>query len=420
MGAAEAFLTELFDAAVTRARATDRLAASLPAPPAGRTIVLGAGKAASAMAASFERLWPHPLQGLVVTRYGHGEPCARIEVVEAGHPLPDDAGAKATARMLALAEEAGADDLVVALISGGGSALLAAPAGPLTAEDEREVTAALLRSGAPIAAINCVRTHISGVKGGRLALAASPARIVTYVVSDVPGDDPAVVASGPTLADPTTREDALAVLDRYAIAAPAVRAWLADPASESPKAVPGEPPVVLATADAALEAAAEVARARGYETLILGDAIEGEARDVAHDHAALVRRIRAGAGPVAPPCVLLSGGETTVTVRGHGRGGRNAEFLLALAIALGGLPGVHALAADTDGIDGGEDNAGATIAPNTLARAAAKRIDAAAMLADNDAYGFFEAAGGLLVTEPTRTNVNDFRAILVDAAEGDI
>lgn len=412
---AAALLAELFRVAVARAAATDRLVNALPPAPAGRTIVVGAGKAAGAMAATFERAWTAPLEGLVVTRYDHAVRCERIEVVEAGHPLPDAAGLAATARMMSLVSAAGADDLVVALLSGGGSALLAAPAGPLTADDERTVTAALLRSGAGITEINCVRKHLSSVKGGRLAQAAAPARLVTFVVSDVPGDDPAIVASGPTLADPTSRHDALAVLDRYGVASPSVRAWLADPASETPKQVAGEVPVVLAAAKDALEAAAAAARRHGYAAGILGDAIEGEAREVARDHAAIVRRVRAGEGPVAPPCILLSGGETSVTVRGNGRGGRNAEFLLALAIELAGTPGGHALAADTDGIDGSEDNAGAFIGPDVLARAAGAGLDPAVALARNDAYGFFARLDALVVTGPTRTNVNDFRAILIDA-----
>ena len=411
---AAALLHDLFDAAVARASATDRLIANLPDPPAGRTIVIGAGKAAAAMAAAFERAWTAPIEGVVVTRYGHGTPCAQIAVIEAGHPVPDDAGLAAAARMLELVSGAGTDDLVVALMSGGGSALLAAPAGPLSPEDERDVTTALLRSGAAIGEINTVRKHLSAVKGGRLALAAAPARVVTYVVSDVPGDDPATVASGPTLADPTTSADALAVLDRYGLTAPAARTWLADPASETPKSLPATCHV-LATAADALEAAAEAARRAGYAPLILGDAIEGEARDVACEHAAIARRIRAGQGAVDAPCVLLSGGETTVTVRGNGRGGRNAEFLLALAIALDGMPGVYALAADSDGIDGTEDNAGAIIGPDVLARAAAIGRDPAAALADNDGYGFFSDLGALVVTGPTRTNVNDIRAIVIDA-----
>lgn len=410
----EALLVALFDAAVERASAIDLLERLLPDPPSGRTIVIGAGKAAGAMAHAFDQSWPHPLEGLVVTRYGHGAPCARIEVVEAGHPIPDDAGRAATERMLALVSSAGADDLVVALISGGGSALLAAPSGPLTLEDERAVTAALLRSGATIGEINCVRKHLSAVKGGRLALAAAPARMVTYLISDVPGDDPATIASGPTLPDATTRQEALGVLDLYGIDAPGVRAWLADPCSETPKTLFESEHYILATAAQALEAAADMARRHGYEPIILGDAIEGEARSVARDHAAHVRRLcrdRASAGPR----ILLSGGETSVTIKGKGRGGRNAEFLLALAIELNGVSGVHALAADTDGIDGTEENAGALIGPNVLAEAAARGLDAAAMLDDNDGYGFFTALGRLLVTGPTRTNVNDFRAILIDA-----
>lgn len=415
MADAEPLLRDLFDVAVRRAQALDRMVAALPATPRGRTIVIGAGKAAAAMAQAFERAWAGPLSGLVVTRYGHGAPCVRIEVVEAGHPLPDAAGLSATTRIIALAEEAGAEDLVVCLISGGGSALLAAPAGSLTPDDERGVSAALLHSGAGITDINCVRKHLSAVKGGRLALATAPARLTTYLISDVPGDDPAVVASGPTFADPTTRHDALAVLDRWGIDAPAARAWLADPASETPKTLPPSDHLTLATARDALDAAADHARGRGYTPLIVGDAIEGEAREVARDHAEIALRIRAGAGLVAAPCVLLSGGETSVTVRGKGRGGRNAEFLLALAIALNGAPGIHALAADTDGIDGTEANAGALIGPETLAAAHARHLDPAASLADNDGFGFFERIGGLLTTGPTRTNVNDFRAILIDA-----
>lgn len=409
----EALLVALFDAAVARASALERLADALPPPPRGRTIVVGAGKAAGAMAHALERAWPGELGGLVVTRYGHGAPCERIEVVEASHPLPDEAGLHATRRMLALAAEAGADDLVIALISGGGSALLAGPAGPLALRDEQAVTAALLGCGAAIGEINCVRKHLSIVKGGRLALAAAPARVVTLLISDVPGDDAATIASGPTLPDPTTRHDALLILDRYHIDAPAVRAWLSDPLSETPKDLPPADHHVLATAKDALDAAAQLAARHGYRPVVLGDAIEGDARAVARDHAAHVRRLRADG--TFHRWALLSGGETTVKVRGRGRGGRNGEFLLALAIELNGMPGVHALAADTDGIDGSEDNAGALIGPDVLERACARGLDAAAMLADNDSYGFFSALGTLLVTGPTRTNVNDFRAILIDA-----
>ena len=409
-----ALLTRLFEAAVARASPAGLFDGRLPDPPAGRTLVIGAGKAAAAMAQAFERAWQAPLSGMVITRYGHGAACERIEVVEAAHPVPDEAGRTATARLLATAEAMGPGDLVVGLISGGGSALLAAPSGPLTLNDEQTVTRALLRSGAPIGAINIVRKHMSAVKGGRLALAAAPARVVTYIISDIPGDDPAQVASGPTFADPTSRHDALAVLERYRIDAPAVRAWLGNPASETPKSLPAARHVVLATARDALDAAADAAREHGYQPVILGDAIEGEAREVARAHAAIAKSVRTGSDIAAPPCVLLSGGETSVTVRGGGRGGRNAEYLLALALELGGAPGISALAADTDGLDGTEDNAGAIIRPGTLAAAAKRGIDAAAALADNDGYGFFARLDALLVTGPTRTNVNDFRAILID------
>lgn len=409
-----ALLTRLFETAVARASPAGLFDGRLPDPPPGRTLVIGAGKAAAAMAQTFERAWTAPLSGMVITRYGHGTACERIEVVEAAHPVPDEAGRAATARMLAATEAMGSDDLVVCLISGGGSALLAAPAGPLTLDDKQAVTRPLLRSGAPIGAINIVRKHLSAVKGGRLALAAAPARVVTYVISDIPGDDPAQVASGPTFTDPSNRHDALAVLDRYRIDAPAVRAWLGNPASETPKSLPAAQHAVLATARDALDAAAAAARDHGYQPVLLGDAIEGEAREVARDHAVIAKAIRSGSGDAVPPCVLLSGGETSVTVRGGGRGGRNAEYLLALALELGGAPGISALAADTDGLDGTEDNAGAIIGPETLAAAEKRGIDAAAALADNDGYGFFAAIDALLVTGPTRTNVNDFRAILID------
>jgi hydroxypyruvate reductase len=331
--------------------------------------------------------------------------------------MPDDAGAKATGRLLTTVNNLSADDLVICLLSGGGSALMPGPVEAISLAEERALMATLLRSGVPIADINCVRKHMSSVKGGRLAQAAAPARVVTLVISDVPGDDPSVIASGPTVADPTTRFDAMAVIDRYAPDAPAsIRQWLLDPASETPK--PGElgraECTVIATPAQALDAAASLAAELGYTPIIVGSAIEGEARDVAADHAAIVRSIRERSEPVAPPCVILSGGETTVTVTGGGRGGRNAEFLLALAIALDGTPGVHALAADTDGIDGTESNAGATIGPATPVLAAARGKSPSDSLADNDGYGFFDAIGELFVTGPTLTNVNDFRAILID------
>jgi hydroxypyruvate reductase len=413
-----ALLRTLFDAAVEAVSPERCVPPHLPPPPAGRTVVIGAGKAAAAMARAVEAHWRGPLEGLVVTRYGHLAPGAGpVMVVEASHPAPDAAGAEAAARILAMVEGLTPDDLVLALISGGGSSLLAAPADGLTLADKKAVNLALLRSGAAIGEMNCVRKHLSAIKGGRLALAAAPARVVSLVLSDVPGDDPSVVASGPTVGDPTTRQQALEILARYGIeAAPQVLAWLADPASETPK--PGKingDVVVVATADDALAAAEAAAKAQGLAVLSLGGAVEGEAREVAVEHAAVVRAILRGEGPVAAPCVVLSGGETTVTVRGEGRGGRNAEYLLALALELQGETRVHALACDTDGIDGVEDNAGALLDPQTLTRARAAGVDAADRLARNDSYAVFEAAGGLVFTGPTLTNVNDFRAILISA-----
>ncbi len=413
-----ALLRDLFDTAVAAVSAGHCLPQHLPAPPKGRTVVIGAGKAAAAMAQAVEAHWSGPLSGLVVTRYGHGAPCRRIEVVEAAHPVPDAAGQRAAQRMVELVQGLTADDLVLCLISGGGSALLAAPAPGLTLADKQAVNKALLRSGASIAEMNCVRKHLSALKGGRLALQCAPARVHTLLISDIPGDDPTLIASGPTLPDVTTCADALAVIAKYGIEVPAaVRAHLESGAGETPK--PGDARFeghrsdTLASAQQALEAAAARARELGLAAHILSDCIEGEARDVALVHAGLARQIAQRGQPFDKPCVLLSGGETTVTVRGNGRGGRNAEFLLALAVALDGLPGVHAIACDTDGIDGSEDNAGALLGPDTLARAAALGQSARARLADNDGYGFFAALGDLIVTGPTRTNVNDFRAILI-------
>ena len=415
------FLHHLFARALAAVDPGELLAQHLPPPPRGRTVVIGAGKAAARMAEAVERHWQGELSGLVVTRYGHGAPTARIEVVEAGHPVPDEAGVRAATRMLDLVQGLGEDDLVLCLMSGGGSALLSLPAPGITAEEKRAINRALLRSGAPIGEMNCVRRHLSRVKGGRLALACHPARVVTLVVSDVPGDDPAVVASGPTVPDGSSGADALAILDRHGIAASdAVRAVLADPALAAPK--PDDPrlarneTIVIATAQAALDAAAGAAREAGFTPLVLSNSIEGEAREVAIVHAAIARQVLEQGQPLAAPCVILSGGETSVTVRGQGRGGRNAEFLLALALALRGLPRVHAIACDTDGIDGTEDNAGAFLGPDTLARAAAAGLDPAAMLANNDGYSLFAALGDLVVTGPTRTNVNDFRAIVVTPA----
>jgi glycerate 2-kinase len=352
----------------------------------------------------------------VVTRYGHAVPCRRIEVEEAGHPVPDEAGVLATRRMCGLLRGLTADDLVICLISGGGSALLAAPPPGVSLADEQRLVKGLLRCGATIAEMNCVRKHLSTVKGGRLALAAAPAKVVTLVISDVPGDDPATIASGPTVPDATTRSQALDVLTRYDLAFPGpVRSWLDNPSSETPK--PGSFDAdcrLIATPQMALEAAAEVARQHGYRPLILGSAIEGEAREVAKMHAGIALQARRHGQPAPAPCVLLSGGETTVTVTGAGKGGRNAEFLLALAIALDGAVGIHALAADTDGIDGTQDNAGAIIGPDVLQRGRAHGLQGAHSLARNDAYRFFERTGSLLTTGATMTNVNDFRAILID------
>ncbi len=413
-------LLTLFQAALGAADPKLCVPKHLPPPPKGRTVVVGAGKASAAMAAAVEAHWQGPLDGLVVTRYGHGAPCNRIEIVEAAHPVPDEKGREAARRILEKVKGLGPDDLVLCLVSGGGSALLSLPAAGLTLADKQAMNRALLKCGATISEFNCVRKHMSAIKGGRLAAAAAPAQVETLLISDVPGDDPAVVASGPTVPDPTSSADALAVLEKYGIAEPAaIRERFRLAIDETPK--PGDPRLrharatIIASPQDALEAAAAAARKAGYAAMILGDAIEGEARDVALVHAGIARQVARRGQPAPAPLVLLSGGETTVTVRGKGRGGRNAEFLLALAVALDGHPGIHAIACDTDGIDGTEDNAGALIAPDSLARARALGVDAKARLADNDGYGFFRALGDLVTTGPTRTNVNDFRAILIAA-----
>ena len=413
-----AFLGGLFTAAIDAAAPALRVPPFLPAPPKGRTFVIGAGKAAASMAAAVEANWQGRLSGLVVTRYGHGAPTRFIEVVEAAHPVPDAAGEAAAARMLAMVGGLSADDLVLCLISGGGSSLLSLPAPGLTLADKQSVGRALLKSGANITEMNCVRKHLSGVKGGRLAAAAYPAKVVTLLISDVPGDDASVIASGPTVPDETTFADALAIMEKYRITGPAaVIAHLRAARDETPKA--GDPRLahcqtsMIATALQSLDAAAALARKVGVNPIVLGDSIEGEARDVALVHAAIARHVALRGEPARSPAVILSGGETSVTVRGKGRGGRNAEFLLALTIALNAHPRVHALAGDTDGIDGTEDNAGAYAGPDTLARAVRAGSDAKAMLADNDGYSFFESLGDLIITGPTLTNVNDFRAVLV-------
>ncbi|QIY80246.1 glycerate kinase type-2 family protein [Chromobacterium violaceum] len=410
-------LRRLFAAAVASAM-PERLADHLPPPPRGRTVVVGAGKAAAAMARALEQAWPGELSGVVATRYGHAVATERIEVLEASHPVPDEAGCAAARRMLQAVSGLTADDLVICLLSGGGSALLALPAHGVSLEDKQEVSRRLLACGAGIDEMNALRKHVSAIKGGRLALACAPAKLVTLAISDVVGDDPAVIASGPTAADPSTYADARAVVAKYGLTLPrAVTALLTAEPDETPK--PGDARLahaeyrLIATPQRALRAAATEAERLGLNVLLLGDSIEGEAREAAKVHAGIARQIAAHDSPVARPALILSGGETTVTLRGKGRGGRNSEFLLALAIALDGLPGVYALAADTDGIDGSEDNAGALISPDTLARAAALGVDAGARLTDNDGYGFFAALGDLLVTGPTHTNVNDFRAILL-------
>src|SRR5690349_1880018 len=426
-----AFLEHLYRAAVHRALPLHNTAAFLPAPPRGRTVVLGAGKAGGAMAQAVEALWPAdaPLSGLVVTRYHHTPPRpeglpARIEVVEAAHPVPDAAGLQAAERILALAHGLTADDLVLCLISGGGSALLTLPAEGLTLEEKQRINRELLDSGANIVEMNCVRKHLSRIKGGRLAAACAPARVVTLTISDVPGDDPSVIASGPTVPDASTCADAVAILQRYGIEVPgAIMSLLEQGAIETPKpgdaVFQGQQVHMIATPQQSLEAAAAEARAAGLQAYILSDEMEGESREVGKVHAALARAVARSGQPFARPCVILSGGETTVTVRKQpegtprGRGGRAGEFCLGLAQALQGQPGVWALAADTDGIDGVEDNAGAFVAPDTLQRAVQQGLKVDQHLDRNDAYGYFHALGDLVVTGPTHTNVNDFRAMLV-------
>ena len=413
-------LRRMFDAAIAAAQPAHCVPPHLPDKPKGRLIVIGAGKASAAMARAVEDHWEGPLEGLVVTRYGYAVPCERIEIVEAAHPVPDAAGMQAAQRIRDIAKGAGPDDTIVCLISGGGSALLVLPLDGITLEDKQAVARALLKSGATISEINCVRRHLSAVKGGRLAAAAHPARLVTLLISDVPGDNPSDIASGPTVGDATTCDDALAIVRRYGIDLPAnLREVLESGRGESIK--PDDPRLVgssvrMATApQIALEAAARVAREAGLAVHILGDAIEGEARDVGRAMAGITTQVAKRGQPFTAPCVLLSGGETTVTVHGDGRGGRNVEFLLSLGIGLDGLPGVWALAGDTDGVDGLEEIAGAIFTPDSLARAWKLGIRPKDALANNDGHGFFGALGDAVVTGPTMTNVNDFRAILIGA-----
>ena len=413
----QALLRRMFDAAVEVAMPRTCVPPFLPSPrDGGKLVVVGAGKASAAMAKAVEDNWDGPLGGLVVTRYDYGVACDHIEIVEAAHPVPDQNGLQAAQRILAIAEGLGSDDVMLCLISGGGSALLTMPARGMTLKDKQAVNKALLRCGATISEMNCVRKHLSAIKGGRLAAAAYPAKVISLLISDVPGDDPSVIASGPTVFDETTYADARAILKKYEIEAPEnVQRILDDATDETPK--PGDPRLaanetkLVALPQASLDVAAKVAQEAGYLPAILGDAIEGEAGAVAREHAALALAAKARGERTA----IVSGGETTVIVRGEGRGGRNSEYMLAMAEALGGADGIHAIACDTDGIDGTEDNAGAIIGPDTLARAAMAGVDPAAALANNDAYSFFEKIGDLVISGPTFTNVNDFRAILVDA-----
>ncbi len=414
-----AFLQKLFYAAVAAADPDKALATHLPEKPKGRTVVVGAGKGAAQMARAFERLWGAPLSGVIVTRFGYAVPCKRIEVLEAAHPVPDESGLLAAERLMTAVSDLTEDDLVVALVCGGGSALLPAPAGDLTLADEIAVNRALLASGAPISAMNAVRKQVSRIKGGRLAALAHPAKVVSLVVSDIPGDNPALVASGPTIADAATRADALEIIGRYQLDLPdAVMRHLQDGKDEPP--LPSDPRFarneikLVASAAIALHAAADVALKAGVETIVLSDAIEGEASDVGRQHAAIVTTISQRRMAAQGPILLLSGGETTVTMKGKGKGGRNSEFLLSFACAISGEKGISALAADTDGIDGSQDNAGAFADGTTVSRLADRKKDAAAFLERNDSWSAFAAIDDLFVTGPTGTNVNDFRAILLD------
>ena len=417
-------LRRMFDAAVASAQPALCIPPHLPTPEqlgGGRLIVIGAGKASAAMAQAVEENWSGPVSGLVVTRYGYGAPCKRIEIVEAAHPVPDAAGLAAAQRLLEVVKGLTPQDLVLCLISGGGSALAPLPGPGLTLEHKQDVNRALLKSGATISEMNCVRRHLSGIKGGRLAAACHPARVLTLLISDVPGDNPIDIASGPTVADPTTCADALAVIKRYGIELPApVRALLESGRGESIK--PGDPRLaghevrIVAAPQMALEAAAQVARQAGVTPFILGDSLEGEARDVGKVLAGMALQVARHGQPAPAPCVLLSGGETTVTVRGKGRGGRNVECLLSAAITLDGQARVYGIGCDTDGVDGAEDIAGALIDPSTLARAWAKGLPPKNALDNNDGHGFFQALGDSVITGPTRTNVNDFRALLIEAA----
>lgn len=418
MPAPQTLLADMFAAAVNAARPENCLAAHLPPPPKGRTVVIGAGKASAAMARVAEQHLQGNVSGCVVTRYGHAVDCEHIEIIEAAHPVPDQAGIQAARQILDMVGNLTADDLVIALISGGGSALLPMPAPGITLSDKQDISRQLLRSGATISQMNTVRRHLSAIKGGHLAAACYPARVVNLIISDIPGDNPADVASGPTVADTTTCADALEILQRYKVNVPdSVRRILEEGVSETVK--PDHPHManvdtrVIASSQHALMAAADVARQAGITPVVLGDAIEGESREVATVMAAIANQVRRHGQPAQAPCVLLSGGETTVTVRGDGRGGRNVEFLLSLALALQGAEKICAVAGDTDGVDGQEETAGAFVFPDTLERAHTLGMAPRHFLDNNNAHEFFERLDNSLVTGPTLTNVNDFRAILV-------
>ena len=414
-----ALLTKMFDAAIKAADPLASLKVHLPDKPKGRTVVIGAGKGAAQMAAAFEQLWGDPVSGAIVTRYGYAAACKHVKVLEASHPVPDGAGLAATSALFEAVEGLGPDDLVVALICGGGSSLLPAPPEGLTLSDEHALNEALLASGAPIGAMNAIRKHCSRIKGGRLAQAAYPARVVSLVVSDVPGDDPAQVASGPTVPDDVTLEDALGLIESLRIVLPeAIKTHLAKESSRAPDPLDDRfarnSVTVVASAGISLDAAAAVGRDAGYSVSTLSDAIEGEARDIGLMHAALAKQVADKNAPFKKPSILLSGGETTVTLRGKGRGGRNTEFLLSFAQAIEGTHGISALAADTDGIDGSEDNAGAFADGQSVLRMRAGGVDPRAALSGNDAWSAFDAAGDLFVPGPTGTNVNDLRAIVIE------
>ncbi len=411
-------LQQMFSAAVAAAQPDVCIPRFMPMPPKGRLIVIGAGKASAAMARAVENNWTAPLEGIVVTRYGYAVPCKHIEIIEAAHPVPDQAGLKASQRILELVSGLTVDDLVLCLISGGGSSLLALPALGLSLEDKQAINRNLLSSGATIAEINCVRRHLSAIKGGRLAAACYPARIINLIISDVPGDDPVNIASGPTVADASTCAEAIDILRRYQIDVPArvvelLQSGMNESIKPSDIKLPHIETHLIATPQMALEAAAKVAREQGIACHILGDAIEGESREVGKVMAGIALQVASHGQPFLPPCILLSGGETTVTIRGNGRGGRNVEFLLSLGVALQGASGIYAIAGDTDGVDGIEEIAGAFLTPDTLARARGLGVNPAESLAQNDGHSFFKILGDSLITGPTLTNVNDFRAILI-------